>query len=1020
MTDTLLRETHIPVIAIVSIQVPDLAADETPLRIGEYKIDAHVNGLYAHISTEFTIHNDNSRTFEGELEFPLPDGGVVCGYAIDLNGVMIPASVVEKEKARIAFESEVKLGVDPGLVEQVRGNAYRTRIYPILARGARRIRLDYVAPLVLGDKGEAALYLPMPHTKLAKRDVAISVDIPNIAAPVLSGLGSKAFAQAQARWCVESHDTDVTPDDDILMAMPVLPDTLTALENFDGDTFFAASIRAPECVKSEDGKKYEHWRILWDASGSRAEADIQKALAFLDVLPKKAHYELHVFRNDLDEAMSFDALDALKRELEAVCYDGGTDFSVLKDLVAKAFDGMTLFFTDGFDTFTGALPEFGSVCAALVSSKMRDMSVLRHLCGGMVFDLSVLTPAQILDRMIHPALSISAVKGAGIENIEGLGVPSAGRLTLVGRLTRASVDADIVLTNGDSVRVSLDSASAKDGRTLALAWAARRVDALSPDAEANREELLALGRHFSIVSPVSSMIVFERLDQWVKYDIEPPKELADIHAQWLKQRKVTNSEGESETAAWIRTHSDSWFSSLKSEWQGRLDWWNNPIPQRQTPKSGVFDEDSEPRFAGRGMFSAPRRRNVEQPMAMPQAAAMSVEREPMRERVMLEDAPPRAMRDERRASAPRRSEETLDEDFVCEEEVCRECCCECECCEDAAVSSSGESAPTPSDPSDAASIAIKAWDPDMPYLKAIKDAVTIFSGKERLYQEYIKQRKIYHTSPSFYLDCANLFFSKKQKKYAIRVLSNLSELKLDDPALLRVYAWRLREADELDLALVILHKVAKLRPDEAVSFRDLALTYTLRAKKHHSAEDAEKALEYFKHVMDTPCPRRDAVYTAVVAIEEFNALATWCKEQKWEGHAPVIPEIDDLYKHNLDTDIRIVLMWDADDTDIDLHVLEPNGEEVYYSNKRSASGGMISQDVTTGYGPEEYLHKKAVHGKYKIVSNYYASHQQKLTSPVTVTATVFTNWGRPNEQSQTMSLQLIHAKDHVTIGEIKI
>ncbi len=1060
MTDTLIRETNIPVIAIVSIHVPDLATDEKPLRIGEYKIDTHVNGLYAHISTEFTIHNDNHRTFEGELEFPLPDGGVVCGYAIDVNGVMIPASVVEKEKARIAFETEVKLGVDPGLVEQVRGNAYRTRIYPILANGSRRIRLDYVAPLVLGDKGEAALYLPMPHTKLAKRDLVISVDIPNIPAPVLSGLGNRTFAQAQATWRVETHDTDVTPDDDILMAMPALPDTLTAIETFNGDTFFTASIRAPELPKQEGSTMPKNWRILWDASGSRAEADIKKALTFIDVLPKDAHYELHVFRNDLDDARTFDTSDALKNELEAVCYDGGTDFNVLKDLVAKAYDGMTLFFTDGFDTFTGALPEFGSACAALVSSKLRDMSVLRHICGGMVFDLSVLTPAQILDRITHPSLTVCALKGQGLENVEGLGVPSAGRLTLVGRLTRASVDADIVLTNGDSVHVQLDRNDAKDGKTIALAWAARRVDALSPDAEANREELLALGRHFSIVSPVSSMIVFERLDQWIKYDIEPPKELADIHEQWLKQRKVTNNEGEDATAAWIRTHSNSWFSSLKSEWRQRLDWWNNPIPHNRKPKSGVFDDEimelPSAAIGGGAPSSTPRRResaprgvqaamsapvqflgehiinplrrafsgNAQsesnagmQPMATPNAGM--AERE--RDLVCDEECAPRRMEDEPRRSedrrAPARAPRRMESERT--EEVFEDECCACEeCCDECEPSSDNDTQASSSAPD--AAITIKAWNPDMPYLKEIKDAAKIFSGSNRLYEEYLKQRKLYHTSPSFYLDCASLFFSKKENKYAIRILSNLSELKLDDPALLRVYAWRLREVDELDLALVILHKVAKLRPDEAVSFRDLALTYTLRAKKHHSAEDAEKALEYFKHVMDTPCPRRDAVYTAVVAIEEFNALAAWCKEQKWEDRAPVIPEIDDMYKQNLDTDIRIVLMWDADDTDIDLHVLEPNGEEVYYSNKRSASGGMISQDVTTGYGPEEYLHKKAIPGKYKIVSNYFASHQQKLTGPVTVTATVFTNWGRPNEKSQTMSLQLLNAKDHVSIGEIKI
>jgi uncharacterized protein YfaP (DUF2135 family) len=113
------------------------------------------------------------------------------------------------------------------------------------------------------------------------------------------------------------------------------------------------------------------------------------------------------------------------------------------------------------------------------------------------------------------------------------------------------------------------------------------------------------------------------------------------------------------------------------------------------------------------------------------------------------------------------------------------------------------------------------------------------------------------------------------------------------------------------------------------------------------------------------------------------------------------------------------MSWDADETDIDLHVLEPNGEEAYYGHRRTSEGGFVSEDVTTGYGPEEYLKKKVKAGSYKILANYFASHQTALTGATTVTATIYTDWGTANEKRKIISFRLDKPKTKFTIGEVK-
>ena len=79
----------------------------------------------------------------------------------------------------------------------------------------------------------------------------------------------------------------------------------------------------------------------------------------------------------------------------------------------------------------------------------------------------------------------------------------------------------------------------------------------------------------------------------------------------------------------------------------------------------------------------------------------------------------------------------------------------------------------------------------------------------------------------------------------------------------------------------------------------------------------------------------------------------------------------------------------------------------------------MSKDFTQGYGPEEYLLKKALPGKYKIQANYYGSGQQRLTGPATVQATVITNFGRADEKRQAFTVRLASQKEVIDLGTIE-
>lgn len=103
--------------------------------------------------------------------------------------------------------------------------------------------------------------------------------------------------------------------------------------------------------------------------------------------------------------------------------------------------------------------------------------------------------------------------------------------------------------------------------------------------------------------------------------------------------------------------------------------------------------------------------------------------------------------------------------------------------------------------------------------------------------------------------------------------------------------------------------------------------------------------------------------------------------------------------------LRVILSWDSDATDLDLHVLTPDGGHAFYGDRVLANGGALDVDVTTGYGPEIFSMPAPQPGIYHVYVNYYGAGD-RLDDLTVAQVTIIGNEGTPDEKRQAFRVPL--------------
>lgn len=308
-------------------------------------------------------------------------------------------------------------------------------------------------------------------------------------------------------------------------------------------------------------------------------------------------------------------------------------------------------------------------------------------------------------------------------------------------------------------------------------------------------------------------------------------------------------------------------------------------------------------------------------------------------------------------------------------------------------------------PRPGATIELAPWSIDRPYLKALDAA-----EKARLDSVLAAQEKAHGDLPAFYLDVAEWFRRRGDTARALELLLSALDLPAKNDETLLIVADRLVRYGQLDRAIWLYEQLIQLAPDRPQPLRSLALTLAERAKRgkpKSAARDLERAIRLLNQVITTPW---DEAYDGIelISLMDANALIP---RLKMLGVQKTI--LDDRLVATLDVALRVVIEWNTPATDVDLWVTEPNGERSMYNNALTAMGGRLSNDMTSGFGPEEYLLRRTPVGRFAMDANVFAVDPLNPNGATNLTARLTHNFGRADERTETMDIELSPDSDEI-------
>ena len=286
------------------------------------------------------------------------------------------------------------------------------------------------------------------------------------------------------------------------------------------------------------------------------------------------------------------------------------------------------------------------------------------------------------------------------------------------------------------------------------------------------------------------------------------------------------------------------------------------------------------------------------------------------------------------------------------------------------------------------------------YLKELKKTRSV----QEAYSFYLERRESRVGDFEFFLKVSEQLVTLGDPELSRKVLYSTLEFDSGRIENLRIGAMLLQDRKDLQMAERIFRRILVLRPQEAQSYRDLALALAGNGK-------FGEALELYRNIKDDKYPGVDFTGMKKVLNSEMKGLLLKHRSQL-NTHG-----LGSHYFTPLNYDVRVVVDWNDPDAEFVLQFVNPQKKYFLWSHNALENGERLEQERRQGFHTEEFLLIDAEAGKWQV--NIEAGGQN-AKKPLALRYTVFRNYGTSKETRESRTLFLNSLEGKFLLGIIRI
>ncbi|MBL0182131.1 MAG: hypothetical protein IPP96_07505 [Chitinophagaceae bacterium] len=539
-----MQKLFLPLLFILAFNIQSNAQQrlfDQPVQLKNCNISITANPFIATTVIEMEFYNPKDQEVEARQEFQLNRGQVITGFQLELNGKYREGSIEERWKARQAYSSIVGKRVDPALLQMNGQNNYSLNIYPVAAKSSRKIKFTIVQ-MMLDENQKLSYTLPLNFrspTENFKLDIKINrpASIPIVNKGMLE---DRFFDMRSEEASLSMQSANVSLNKPISFSISqFINQPQFCINKSNGKASFL--MRFYPDIPRYYASKARIINVYWDVSLSGKDRNLVKELDFLEKyisVNEISKANIILFNQQVQGIIVFnsttDKFSYIRNFLLTYKYNGATELGNLdfSNVLADA----VLLFSDGLNTLGNDMPKQGAVQVNVITSVNRyDYNWYRNIVGntgGSVINLFSTEVANAVKKTDSAENFLYRYNAANIHLNETFPMKLGGSIFLSGTIDKAD-NLELLYGNNTALLHSenyfLQENETCDEDSYNKIRMLKTYDSLmyGDYGYYHWQDMVEFGLAEKVVTPQTSYLVLERIEDYIKYNIAPPKELEE-------------------------------------------------------------------------------------------------------------------------------------------------------------------------------------------------------------------------------------------------------------------------------------------------------------------------------------------------------------------------------------------------------------------------------------------------------------------------------------------------------------